>query len=68
VTGLRIPCGRIDDYCPGLLDQVRTIRNDGSVDRRAGIMGIVIVGGRIAPGEQFSVVGPPSDGLPLVVV
>jgi MOSC domain-containing protein YiiM len=68
VTGLRNPCHQIETFRTGLLSQVRVEHDDGSIERRVGVMGIVILGGRIAPGAQFSVVAPPFGASPLVVV
>jgi MOSC domain-containing protein YiiM len=68
VTGLRNPCHQIETFRTGLLSQVRVELGDGSIERRVGVMGIVIVGGPITPAESFSVVAPPFGASPLVVV
>lgn len=68
VTGLRNPCHQIENFRRGLLDQVRTVAEDGTIERRVGVMGIVLVGGRIASGSEFVVVAPPEGAAPLVVV
>ncbi|WP_326701847.1 MOSC domain-containing protein [Streptomyces sp. NBC_01754] len=51
VTGLRNPCAQIDDFQKGLLKQVVGRNADGSVVRRAGVMGIVVSGGVVRPGD-----------------
>jgi hypothetical protein len=68
VSGLRNPCGQIDKFRPGLLSMARVELDNGCVERRAGVMGIVVVGGRILPGETFSIGPAPSGASSLVVV
>jgi MOSC domain-containing protein YiiM len=68
VTGLRNPCHQIETFRTGLLSKVRVELDDGSIERRVGVMGIVIVGGPITPAESFSFVAPPFGASPLVVV
>ncbi|UVS81937.1 MOSC domain-containing protein [Actinokineospora sp. UTMC 2448] len=64
VTGLRNPCAQIDAFQPGLLKQV--VRRDGDrVVRKAGIMGVVRTGGRVAPGDRITVDLPPPPHSPL---
>jgi MOSC domain-containing protein YiiM len=58
VTGLRNPCHQIDDFQPGLLRQVVARGDDGSVVRRAGIMGVVRRCGEVRPGDPVTVVLP----------
>ena len=58
VTGLRNPCWQIDNYRHGLLKEVVGVRDDGSVERRAGIMGVVRTGGVVRPGDQIVVAAP----------
>jgi len=58
VTGLRNPCHQIDDFQPGLLRRVVAPGADGSLVRRAGIMGVVRRGGEVRPGDPVTVVLP----------
>ena len=59
VTGLRNPCGQINGLEPGLLDQVRRSDEDGEIERLAGIMAVVIRGGRITAGDSILIGFPP---------
>lgn len=65
ITGLRNPCKQLDDYQRGLLSAVLERRGDGAVIRKAGVMGIVVVGGVIQPGDEIHVTLPaqPHDKL-----
>lgn len=58
VTGLRSPCVLIDRFKAGLLPAVVGKDAAGRVIRKAGIMGIAIVGGVIAPGDAIEVTLP----------
>ncbi|TQJ90136.1 MOSC domain-containing protein [Streptomyces sp. SLBN-31] len=68
VTGLRNPCPQIDDFRRGLLKQVVGRDADGSVRRRAGIMGVVVSGGVVRPGDPVEVELPEGPHRPLDVV
>ena len=59
VTGLRNPCAQIDRFQKGMLSAVLDRRADGSLVRKAGIMGIVIAGGAVRPGDAIRVELPP---------
>lgn len=58
VTGLRNPCAQINAFQPGLLGAVLGRDGNGEVVRKAGIMGIVVTGGRVAPGDCIVVCLP----------
>jgi MOSC domain-containing protein YiiM len=60
VTGLRNPCVQIDRYRRGLLKEVLRTTDDGSVVRLAGVMGVVLAGGEVRPGEPVRVTLPPA--------
>lgn len=62
VTGLRNPCNQIDNFQYGLLKQVLGRRADGSLFRKAGVMGVVLVGGDVRPGDPIQIELP--DGTP----
>jgi MOSC domain-containing protein YiiM len=49
VTGLRNPCKQLDDYQPGLLAAVLDRDTDGRLVRKAGVMAVVLPGGRVRP-------------------
>ncbi|MFD0857364.1 MOSC domain-containing protein [Roseovarius aquimarinus] len=58
VTGLRNPCSQIDDFSPGLLAHVLRRGKDGGLERRAGIMAVVTVGGPVSCGDDIQIVMP----------
>lgn len=59
VTGLRNPCLQLNNYQPGLMDAVLGRDSDGNLVRKAGIMGIVLAGGQVRPGDEIRVELPP---------
>ena len=65
VTGLRNPCVQIDRFRQGLKAAVLARAADGSLIRKAGIMGVVLVGGRVRAGDNIFVAlpEPPHYGL-----
>ena len=67
VTGLRNPCLQIDAFADGLLRLVAGRDADGGIVRRAGIMGIVLASGPVAPDDAIGVEAPYVH-VPLVVV
>ncbi|MEU9391640.1 MOSC domain-containing protein [Streptomyces sp. NPDC048324] len=68
VTGLRNPCLQIDNFRSGLLKQVVGRDADGSVRHRAGIMGVVVSGGVVRPGDPVEVELPEGPHRPLEIV
>ena len=58
ITGLRNPCNQLDAIDERLLKQVAQKCDDGSIIRRAGIMGIVVVGGVVRTGDAIRVEAP----------
>lgn len=68
VTGLRNPCGQINGLHAGLLAMVRTRGDRGEVIRRAGVMAVVIEGGRIETGDTIGVMLPHEPHRPLECV
>ena len=68
LTGLRNPCWQIDRFQAGLLRRVLSRDADGSVVRRAGVMGVVRRGGEVRPGDQVAVVLPDEPHAHLAVV
>ncbi|MFT8245806.1 MOSC domain-containing protein [Roseomonas sp. BN140053] len=68
VTGLRHPCGQLDRFRPGLRQAVLDRDAAGRLLRRAGIMGVVLAGGEVHPGDPIRVELPPGPPRPLRVV
>lgn len=58
ITGLRNPCAQIEAFRPGLLKAVLGRDAAGKLVRKAGIMGIVLEGGDVRPGDTVSVTLP----------
>lgn len=59
LTGLRNPCKQLDDYAEGLLAAVLDRAPDGSLIRKAGVMGVVLRGGLVRPGDRIATTRPP---------
>lgn len=68
ITGLRNPCLQIDQFEPGLLKQVVGTDADGRTVRKAGVMGVVLAGGAVKPGDLITVEIPAGTGEPLAPV
>lgn len=65
VTGLRNPCNQINDFRPGLLKEVVHTDERGNLVRKAGIMGIVVHGGIVRPGDPIICEVPAEPHVPL---
>jgi MOSC domain-containing protein YiiM len=59
VTGLRNPCAQLDRFQPGLMAAVLGRDEHGNRIPKAGIMGIVLVGGEVWPGQLIRIELPP---------
>lgn len=59
VTGLRNPCAQLEDFQKGLLGAVLDRNADGSLFRKAGIMGVVLRGGEVGAGDEIGLALPP---------
>lgn len=69
VTGLRNPCGQLDQLQQGLMAAVLSRDDRGRLIRKAGIMGVVTRSGTIYPGDAMGCVATGSDKkIPLEVV
>jgi len=55
VTGLRNPCGQLDGLQQGLMAATLGRDEHGKLIRKAGVMGIVIVGGAVRAGDAIIV-------------
>ncbi|MEM9035104.1 MAG: MOSC domain-containing protein [Actinomycetota bacterium] len=65
VTGLRNPCGQINEFQEGLLSQVLVRDETGELRRLAGIMAVVVHGGVVRPGDAIVAAAPPGPFRPL---
>ncbi|MBA3233144.1 MAG: MOSC domain-containing protein [Propionibacteriales bacterium] len=65
VTGLRNPCVQLNRFQSGLMDATLARDDEGDVIRKAGIMGVVISGGAVLPGDTIRVQLPSPPHLPL---
>jgi MOSC domain-containing protein YiiM len=65
VTGLRNPCSQLDRLQQGLMAAVIGRDADGQVIRKAGIMGVVAVGGEVRAGDHVDVELPDRPHRPL---
>jgi MOSC domain-containing protein YiiM len=65
VTGLRNPCVQLDRFQPGLMQATLGRDGDGSLVRKAGVMGVVVVGGVVRRGDHIRVELPASPHTPL---
>jgi MOSC domain-containing protein YiiM len=65
VTGLRNPCLQIDHFQDGLLKWLAGRDEAGRIIRKAGIMGIVLRGGQVRPGDVIRAELPPEPHRPL---
>jgi MOSC domain-containing protein YiiM len=55
VMGLRNPCYQLDRFRPGLMAAVLRRDAQGELIRKAGVMGVVLAGGEIRPGDPIRV-------------
>ncbi|WP_405084014.1 MOSC domain-containing protein [Microbispora sp. NBC_01389] len=65
VTGLRNPCGQLNGLQDGLMKAVLDRDEDGNPVRKAGIMGVVVTGGEVRPGDPIRVELPAGPHHPL---
>ena len=59
VTGLRNPCAQLNRIQPGLMAATLGRDEHGNLIRKAGVMGIVLAGGEVRPGDPIRVELPP---------
>jgi MOSC domain-containing protein YiiM len=55
VTGLRNPCVQIDRFQQGLMAATLDRDAGGNLIRKAGVMGIVLAGGDVRPGDAIKI-------------
>lgn len=65
LTGLRNPCGQIDNFQKGLLAAVLDRDAEGNLVRKSGVMGVVTAGGTVTPGDAITVELPPPPHKPM---
>lgn len=65
ITGLRNPCIQMDRFRDGLMQATLDRDAEGNLVRKAGIMGIVITGGAVRPGDAIAVTLPEGPHRPL---
>jgi MOSC domain-containing protein YiiM len=59
VTGLRNPCEQLEQIQPGLMAATLGRDENGGLIRKAGVMGIVLVGGEVRRGDSIRIELPP---------
>ncbi len=60
VTGLRNPCAQLNGIAPGLMAATLDRDDEGNLVRKAGVMGVVLTGGEVRPGDAIRVELPPA--------
>jgi MOSC domain-containing protein YiiM len=65
VTGLRNPCQQINGFEPGLLREVLGRAEDGSIERKGGVMAVVVSGGVVRRGDRIRIEAPSGERIPL---
>lgn len=68
ITGLRNPCAQLDNFQLGLMSAVLDRDAEGNLVRKAGVMGVVLAGGVVRPGDPIAVELPPEPHRPLAPV
>jgi MOSC domain-containing protein YiiM len=68
LTGVRTPCRYLDDLQRGLRKAVLERDAAGKVTGRAGVMGVVVTGGEVRPGDPILVEVPAAPHRPLAPV
>ena len=68
ITGLRSPCKKLNTIHPDLLKAVVEKRADGSVNKKTGVMSIVLKSGDIREGDKITIVSPDGAYRPLECV
>jgi MOSC domain-containing protein YiiM len=68
LTGLRNPCVQIDRFQDGLMKRLVHVDAAGETVRLAGVMSIVVTGGRVRAGDSIAVELPVGERRPLAPV
>jgi MOSC domain-containing protein YiiM len=59
VTGLRNPCIQLDHFQTGLMAAVLERDEHGLLIRKAGVMAVIVTGGKVWPGDGITIELPP---------
>ena len=65
ITGLRNPCAQLEEIQRGLMAAVLDRDAEGRLVRKAGVMGVVVSGGTVRPGDAIAVELPVAPHRPL---
>jgi MOSC domain-containing protein YiiM len=65
ITGLRNPCHQINGHTPGLMESLLDHAQDGTLIRKGGVMGVVVVSGAVRSGEECFVIEAKGAHIPL---
>jgi len=65
LTGLRNPCNQLDGIQGGLMAATLGRDPDGELIRKAGVMGIVVAGGKVSAGDRIELDESVAAGEPL---
>ena len=65
LTGLRNPCAQLDRFQSGLMAALLGHDEQGNLIRKSGVMGIVVAGGDVSPGDSIRIEMPPEPHKPL---
>lgn len=65
ITGLRSPCAQLEQIQSGLMAAVLDRDDQGNLVRKAGVMGVVVAGGSVRPGDPISIELPAQPHQPL---
>ncbi len=68
VTGLRNPCAQLEGIQPGLMAATLERGEEGHLIRKAGIMGVIVAGGEVRPGDPIRAELPAEPHRPLAPV
>ncbi len=68
ITGLRNPCVQLEGIHKGLMAAVLDRDADGSLIRKAGVMGVVTATGTVRPGDPITVELPAGPHAPLAPI
>jgi MOSC domain-containing protein YiiM len=58
ITGLRNPCSQLDRHSSGLMKALLDKDRQGNMRRKAGVMGTVLAGGQVRPGDAIRIEMP----------
>lgn len=58
VTGLRNPCKYLNEIAPGLMKATLSKDETGAPFPKSGVMGIILAGGTIKPGDEIHIIVP----------